>query len=247
MNLIALPAFTDNYIWMLHDGQRAVDVDPGESAPVSTALNARQLVLAAILVTDHHAGHVGGVDALRERLQRPVYGPKRERTAEPYVALLDGDHVEVPSSRFEVFDVPGHTGDHIAYFHAADSEALTLFCGDTLVSGGCGRLFEPSRLAALPGNTRAYCSDEHALSNLTFAPSVEPNNPELADCIAWCDARRNSGHATLRSSIARERLVNPFLRCRQSAVAISACEHGANSDDPVAVVAPLRQWKNKFQ
>ena len=257
MNLIALPAFTDNYIWMFHDGRDAVVVDPGESAPVIAALDAQRLVLAAILVTHHHADHVGGVDALRGRLQGPVYGPRRERIPQPCAALDDGDAVEVLGLRFEVIDVPGHTSGHIAYFHAGDgSEAPVLFCGDTLFSGGCGRLFEGTpaqmhrslaRLAALPGDTRVCCAHEYTLSNLKFAQAVEPVNTDVADYTAWCNAQRAQGRPTLPSSIERERRVNPFLRCDAPAVAHSARAHGADSDEPVAVLAALRQWKNDFR
>ena len=260
MNLIALPAFTDNYIWMLHDGQRAVVVDPGEPAPVIAELDARRLELAAILVTHHHADHVGGVDALRSRLQGLVYGPRHERIPQPCVALEGGDHVEVLRQRFEVLDVPGHTSGHIAYYLAPDVaagiEAPILFCGDTLFSGGCGRLFEGtpaqmhhslSRLAELPGDTRVCCAHEYTLSNLRFARAVEPVNADTADYTAWCEAQRARGLPTLPSSIARERRVNPFLRCAEPAVAQRAREHGAISDEPVAVLAALRQWKNDFR
>ncbi len=261
MNLIALPAFTDNYIWMLHDGRQAVVVDPGESAPVIAALDALQLVLAAILVTHHHGDHVGGIDALRAHLQGPVYGPKRERIPEPCVPLVDGDALTVLGMRFEVIDVPGHTSGHIAYFHPTEgngtrAEAPILFCGDTLFSGGCGRLFEGtpaqmhhslSRLAALPGDTRVCCAHEYTLSNLTFAHAVEPENAELADYTAWCRSQRDAGRPTLPSSIACERQINPFLRCEEPAVVRSARVHGAGSEDPVAVLAALRQWKNDFR
>lgn len=257
MNLIALPAFTDNYIWMLHDGRQAVVVDPGESAPVVAALDARQLTLAAILVTHHHGDHVGGVDALRSRLHGPVYGPKRERIPQPYSPLIDGDSVDVLGMRFEVIDVPGHTSGHIAYFSAATgADAPILFCGDTLFSGGCGRLFEGtpaemhhslSRLAALPGATRVCCAHEYTLSNLEFARAVEPVNADLAAYTTWCEAQRAKGLPTLPSSIARERQVNPFLRCDAPAVAKSARAHGADSDEPVAVLTALRQWKNDFR
>ncbi len=256
MNLIALPAFTDNYIWMLHDGTHAVVVDPGESAPVIAALDAAQLVLAAILVTHHHADHVGGIDALRPRLQGPVFGPQRERIPEPFVALSDGEQIDVLGLRFEVIDVPGHTSGHIAYFNAGGAGAPILFCGDTLFSGGCGRLFEGtpaqmhrslSRLAALPGETRVCCAHEYTLSNLKFARAVEPRNRDVADYAAWCESRRALGQPTLPSSIARELEVNPFLRVADNAVAQSARAHGADSDEPVAVLAALRQWKNDFR
>jgi hydroxyacylglutathione hydrolase len=256
MNLIALPAFSDNYIWMLHDGQRAVVVDPGESAPVINALDLHKLQLAAILVTHHHADHVGGVDALRSRLQGPVYGPRRERIPQPFVPLDDGNMVEVLGLRFEVIDVPGHTSGHIAYFTEDGGAEPILFCGDTLFSGGCGRLFEGtpaqmhhslSRLANLPGTTRVCCAHEYTLSNLKFARAVEPINHDLTDYIAWCEAQRALGRPTLPSSINTERRVNPFLRCAEPAVARSAQTHGAPSTDPVAVLAALRQWKNEFR
>jgi hydroxyacylglutathione hydrolase len=256
MKLIALPAFADNYIWMIHDGAQAVVVDPGDSAPVIAALDAAGLALAAILVTHHHADHVGGIESLRERLQGPLYGPQRERIPEPFVPLGHGDHVSVLGLRFDVIDVPGHTSGHIAYFNSSGAGAPILFCGDTLFSGGCGRLFEGtpaqmheslSRLSALPGETRVCCAHEYTLSNLKFARAVEPRNQPLLDYTAWCEAQRDAGQPTLPSSIARERDVNPFLRVTAPAVVHSACAHGAGSDEPVAVLAALRQWKNDFR
>jgi hydroxyacylglutathione hydrolase len=256
MNLIALPAFTDNYIWMIHDGTHAIVVDPGEPAPVAAALDASGLALAAILVTHHHADHVGGIEALRPRLQGPVYGPRRERIPEPYLPLVDGDQIEVLGLRFEIIDVPGHTSGHIAYFNATGAQPPILFCGDTLFSGGCGRLFEGTpaqmhesltRLAELPGTTRVCCAHEYTLSNLKFARAVEPQNRELAEYTAWCEAERSAGRPTLPSSIARELEVNPFMRVADNTVARSARAHGANSDEPVAVLAALREWKNNFR
>lgn len=256
MNLIALPAFTDNYIWMLHDGEKALVVDPGDAAPVIAALDAQHLSLAAILVTHHHGDHVGGVDALRARLQGPVYGPRRENIPAPYVALDDGDVVDVLGLRFEVIDVPGHTAGHIAYFHQGSEAAPILFCGDTLFSAGCGRLFEGtpvqmhaslSRLAALPGDTRVCCAHEYTLSNLKFAAAVEPGNTARDDYIAWCERTRARGEPTLPSSIARERAVNPFLRVDAPAVVTSALAHGAADRTPTAVFATLREWKNDFR
>lgn len=256
MKLIALPAFSDNYIWMLHDGRHAVVVDPGESAPVINALDSHKLQLAAILVTHHHADHVDGVDELRSRLQGPVYGPRRERIPQPYVALDDGDTLDVLGLRFKVIDVPGHTSGHIAFFTEDGGAEPMLFCGDTLFSGGCGRLFEGtpaqmhhslSRLASLPGPTRVCCGHEYTLSNLKFARAVEPKNHDLADYNVWCEAQRAINEPTLPSSIATERLVNPFLRCAEPGVALVAQTRGATSTDPVAVLAALRQWKNEFR
>ena len=256
MDPIALPAFADNYLWMLHDGREALVVDPGDAGPVHAALDARNLRLAAILVTHHHGDHVGGVDALRSRLEGPVYGPRGERIPAPYVPLAEGDTVTVLGLRFEVIDVPGHTAGHIAYHHAAADGPGLLFCGDTLFSAGCGRLFEGTpaqmhaslaKLAALPGDTRVCCAHEYTLSNLRFAAAVEPANADVAAHQSWCERLRAEGGITLPSTIARELRINPFLRCTEPAVVSSALQHGATGSDPVPVFAALRQWKNEFR
>jgi hydroxyacylglutathione hydrolase len=256
MELLALPAFTDNYIWLLRDGAQALVVDPGEAAPVHTALDAHGLTLAAILVTHHHGDHVGGVDALRPRLTGPVYGPARERIPQPFVPLTAGDHIAALGLDFEVFDVPGHTAGHIAYLHRPADGAPLLFCGDTLFSAGCGRLFEGtpaqmqhslSLLAALPADTRVCCTHEYTLSNLRFAAAVEPSNRDIRAHVDWCEARRANDLPTLPSTIGQELRINPFLRWGVAEVAASARAHGAASDEPVPVFAALREWKNQFR
>ena len=256
MNLSALPAFADNYIWMLHDGTQAVVVDPGDATPVLQALQTQGLQLAGILVTHHHPDHVGGIDALRPHLQGPVWGPARENIPKPCTPMNDGDVISVVGQRFQVIDVPGHTAGHIAYFQLDADEAPLLFCGDTLFSAGCGRLFEGtpaqmlhslSRLAALPGSTRVCCTHEYTLSNLKFAAAVEPGNPERAQYHARCETLRAQGLPTLPSNIALERLVNPFLRCDAPEVVAAARAQGAANDDKVSVLAALREWKNRYR
>ena len=258
MDLIALPAFDDNYFWLLHDGQQALVVDPGDAAPVRAALDQRGLQLASILVTHHHGDHTGGVAELRAATGAQVFGPARERIPEPFTPLHGGDEVQALGIRFRVIDVPGHTAGHIAYFADAVAGAPLLFCGDTLFSGGCGRLFEGTpaqmldsldRLAALPGNTRVCCTHEYTLSNLKFARAVEPGNAALLHYSSQCEALRAQNQPTLPSQMALERDINPFLRVRQSPVAQAAQGYDAqvSLDDAVAVLAALRQWKNEFR
>ena len=257
MKLIPLPAFQDNYLWFLHDGRRALVVDPGDAGPVRTALDEGGLQLEAILVTHHHPDHVGGVDALRDATGARVFGPARERIPEPLQRLSEGDAIEVLGLRFEVLDVPGHTAGHIAYYCADFQGEPLLFCGDTLFSGGCGRLFEGTaaqmhdslgKLAALPGNTRVCCTHEYTLGNLKFATAVEPGNSRLIHYRQQCEERRSRGEPTLPSTIALEREVNPFLRSRVPAVAQAAhAYNAADESDEVAVFAALRQWKNEFR
>ncbi|MEJ8838929.1 hydroxyacylglutathione hydrolase [Ramlibacter sp. AN1133] len=257
MNLIPLPAFQDNYLWLLHDGQRALVVDPGDADPVREFLTASGLQLEAILVTHHHPDHIGGLDALRDATGARVFGPARERIPQPLQRLAQGDRIEALGLVFEVLDVPGHTAGHIAYFCKDMDGAPLLFCGDTLFSGGCGRLFEGTpaqmldsldKLAALPGATRVCCTHEYTLSNLKFATAVEPGNAQLDHYRQQCEQRRSHGEPTLPSTIALERSINPFLRTGIPAVARAAHDHdGADEADQVAVFATLRQWKNGFR
>ena len=261
MKLIPLPAFQDNYLWLLHDGAeaagRALVVDPGDAQPVLTFLQRAGLQLEAILVTHHHPDHIGGVDVLRDATGAKVWGPARERIPEPVTRLSQGDRIEVLGLPFEVFDVPGHTAGHIAYYTPDLDGAPLLFCGDTLFSAGCGRLFEGTpaqmadslrKLAALPAATRVCCTHEYTLSNLNFAMAVEPGNAEIAEYKQQCEALRARGEPTLPSTIGRERRINPFLRAREPAVAQMALAHGAaDPHDEVAVFAALRQWKNEFR
>jgi hydroxyacylglutathione hydrolase len=256
MHLHPLPAFTDNYIWILHDGARAVVVDPGESAGVQTYLADHRLALDTILITHHHGDHTGGVAALREATGARVIGPVREAMPEPLQRVAGGETIEVLSQTFEVIDVPGHTAGHIAFYAKEVAGLPLLFCGDTLFSAGCGRLFEGTpaqmldsltRLAALPAATRVCCTHEYTLSNLRFAQTVEPGNAALTQYRQWCDQQRAQNLPTLPSTIGLEQAVNPFLRAHQPSLAAAAQTHNpACGNDPLAVFAALREWKNVF-
>jgi len=255
MTLLPLPAFDDNYIWMLHDGHQALVVDPGDEVPVLQALQAQHLQLKAILVTHHHADHIGGVDELREATGAAVYGPAGEDMPEPLQRMNDGDTLELLGARFTVLDVPGHTAGHIAWYSPDSAGQPLLFCGDTLFSGGCGRLFEGTpaqmlasldRLAALPGSTRVCCAHEYTLSNLRFARAVEPDNVALQQYSRQCEEQRARQQPTLPSTIAVERDINPFLRSRQPSI-IRAIQNRTSTDGEVGVFAALREWKNQFK
>jgi len=260
VELAPLPAFEDNYVWCLSRGDAAVVVDPGDASVVRHALAARKLRLAGILVTHHHGDHVGGLGDLAPLLQGPLYAPAGEAIAATALGVREGDAVELLGLRFEVIDVPGHTAGHVAYFWPGDAQQPgLLFCGDTLFSAGCGRLFEGtpaqmhaslSRLAALPGATRVCCAHEYTLTNLRFAQAVEPDNPDLAAHRERCEALRQAGLPTLPSSIEVERRINPFLRCAEPAVVRAARTQDA-ALTPAAtgaeVLAALREWKNRFR
>jgi len=256
MKLIPLPAFVDNYIWMLHDGQHAWVVDPGDAQPVTQALQREGVQLQGILVTHHHPDHTGGVNFLRDTTGAKVFGPAHEPMPEPLERLNDGHVVEALGLHFRVIDVPGHTAGHIAYFcDAMDGQPL-LFCGDTLFSGGCGRLFEGTpaqmkasleRLSALPDTTRVCCTHEYTLSNLRFAQAVEPDNQVLADYAVQAQNLRAQGLPTLPSSMVLERQINPFLRSTQPTIAASVRAFDAAAVERDGVFATLRQWKNQYK
>jgi hydroxyacylglutathione hydrolase len=260
MRLIPLPAFSDNYLWLWQQGTQAVVVDPGDATPVFEALAQENLTLAAILVTHHHADHVGGVAQLHQATGATVYGPAREEVPAPFTPVLSGDTLALLGQPVQVMDVPGHTAGHVAYFLPQAQPHPVLFAGDTLFSAGCGRIFEgtPAQmlasldaLAALPSPTQVCCAHEYTLSNLRFALAVEPHNADLQAYASQCQQLRAKGLPTLPAQLGNELRINPFLRARHPVVRQAVTQHAQLSfeeqNNDVAVFAALRQWKNDFK
>lgn len=254
MYIIPIKAYQDNYIWLIinENKRQAMVVDPGEAAGVLAYLHAQQLSLAAILVTHHHMDHCHGITELQQHSAVPVYGPQHPLIPAT-VTVEAGSRLywEDWGVDFEVIALPGHTLTHVAYYAA---KQRWLFCGDTLFSAGCGRLFEGTaqqmwsslmRLAALPEDTRVYCAHEYTLANLRFAIQVEPANEVLQSMLEKTLDSRHRGQITLPSTIAIEKQINPFLRCQQAAVIEAAATfHGAALHEPYEVFAALRRWKD---
>lgn len=254
----ALHAFSDNYIWLLQDlsTRNCAVVDPGDAAPVLDWLKQNpDWQLTDILITHHHNDHVGGVVAIKQATGARVSGPASEIIPARDVALNDNDQVSVLGLTFDVLLVPGHTSGHIAFYHA-DADQPLLFSGDTLFAAGCGRLFEGTpeqmhealtRLAALPAHTAVYCAHEYTLSNLRFAKAVEPDNRDIAERFEHVSRLRQENRISLPTHLALEHLTNPFLRAHVTSVKEKADEwSGRDNTSPCAVFASLRAWKNEF-
>lgn len=259
-----IPAFKDNYIWLLTRGKRAFVVDPGDAAPVQARLEADGLTLEGILITHHHADHQGGVADLKARWQAEVHAPGNESITGCTRPLSGGESIDVLGQKVTVIAVPGHTLGHLAYYTPG-----ALFCGDTLFGAGCGRLFEGTpaqmsasldRIATLPDDTLIYCAHEYTEMNLRFALAVEPDNPELLARVAKVAALRAAGLPSVPSTLGEEKATNPFLRCQEPAVVEVGVRHaepslvgndiaqatGASDRSKTAIFAAIRSWRNNF-
>lgn len=251
LNITPIPAFSDNYIWLMQRGQKAAIVDPGDHRPVIEALEQHGLELAYILLTHHHADHIGGVNQLSRRYDPTVFGPADERIPDHVMRVAQGDTVTLEDMglAFSVIEVPAHTRSHIA-FYGHDM----LFSGDTLFSIGCGKLFEGTpeqmqvamdKLAALPDETRVYCGHEYTASNCEFALRVEPGNDALKRRHAEVLELRSRGDVSLPSTIGGERQANPFMRTRCDGVVSAARERSPGARPGAETLAVIRHWKDQ--
>ncbi|OAI48700.1 hydroxyacylglutathione hydrolase [Gammaproteobacteria bacterium SCGC AG-212-F23] len=254
MKMVGLPAFKDNYIWLQHDAKKAIVVDPGDAEPVLDYLQSNKIGLEAVLLTHHHHDHTGGVRELKKAFTDAIiYAPRNDASK---IAVFDktvsgGDQITLSFSEFIVLDIPGHTLGHIAY--VGENK---LFCGDTLFSAGCGRVFEGtmvqmyqslSRLKALDNEIEMYCGHEYTYANLLFAKTVEPNNLFLQKRLQEVIHLREKNQATLPVKMGIEKMTNPFLRCDSAEIVTSVKQHvGLENPTPVEVFSCLRAWKNKF-
>ncbi|MFM9836549.1 MAG: hydroxyacylglutathione hydrolase [Methylophilaceae bacterium] len=249
LHIHPIPAFDDNYIWLLHNTRDAVVVDPGDAAPVIKAMKNLQLNLKSILITHHHADHICGVQPLIERFSPRVFAPQYEQYAFEHHALAEGDTVELPEieQTFKVMWLPGHTLGHIAYVNE-DS----LFCGDTLFGAGCGRLFEGTplqmfnslnRLKELNTSTKVYCTHEYTAKNIAFALTLEPDNLDLIKRQNEVAMVRSSNTPSLPSTIGIELKTNPYFRCDKENIRKNA--HVAEHNE-LSVFTVIRNLRNHY-
>jgi len=252
INISPIPAYSDNYIWLIEFGDhQAVVIDPGDAAPVQQALQQRGLQLAAILVTHNHWDHINGIETLLGHYQVPIYGPSSGQTPGLTHPCIAGQHIQIADLDLKVMEVPGHTQDHIAFYGHH-----VLFCGDTLFAAGCGRLLGGSaeqlhdslnKIAKLPIDTHIYCTHEYTMDNLKFAQTVEPGNRQIMQRLTTEAEKRQQGRPTLPSTLQLELATNPFLRCQSDEVISSAERFSAKTlTSPAQVFKTLRYWRDGF-
>jgi hydroxyacylglutathione hydrolase len=252
IDITAIPALRDNYIWAIHNDRYAAVVDPGEAAPVLAFINEQGLQLSGILCTHRHADHIGGVAKLREVYNVPVYG--RQHPGNPHIShgLREGNQLKLDTLgiNFDILEIPGHLDDHLAFVAPG-----ILFCGDVLFGAGCGRNLEGTpaqlhrslqRLTQLPGDTRVYSAHEYTAANLRFALACEPHNQDIQRRIEQVARQRAKNLPTVPSTIAMEKATNPFLRCTQQELIRTLQQQGLTDTSELSVFTALREWKNHF-
>ena len=255
LKISPINAFSDNYIWLIQTNEGNTLVDPGDSKPIISTIDKLGIAIDDILITHHHFDHIGGLELLKPLIKGSVIGPKNNT-----IDLLDkhvgeGDIIESIGLRFSVFEVPGHTLDHIAFYSETEKEVL--FCGDTIFSGGCGRVFEGTfeqmnhsleKLMSLPSKTEIYCAHEYTLSNLQFALMAEPDNIDLKEYELNSKNKREKNIPTIPTTLGQELQINPFLRVAETSLreAISDKLDHSNMTSNAEVFGFLRSWKDSL-
>ena len=253
INIEPIKAFNDNYIWLVTTNEGSIVIDPGEATKTINYLKENSLNLKGILITHHHFDHTGGIEDMLKFKNVDVYGPVNNISS-INKKLRDGDLFSLIGIDFKIIEIPGHTLDHIAFFSENNGNPV-LFCGDTLFSSGCGRVFEGTfeqmhksilKLKSLPANTKIYSGHEYTQSNLKFAMEVEPLNQKLISRYNDVQDLLNKGIPTLPTTLELELEVNPFLRCQAREVQNSVVKQFNTSNHENEIFKALRQWKDNF-
>jgi|TARA_B110000977_G_C11049779_1_gene481877 hydroxyacylglutathione hydrolase len=253
INIEPIKAFSDNYIWLVTTNEGSIVIDPGESQNTLDYLSNKKINLSGILITHHHFDHTGGIDDLTKNNPMEVYGPNNNITS-INKKVVDGDVIEIIGLQFEVMEIPGHTLDHIAFYSFNKGNPI-LFCGDTLFSGGCGRVFEGThkqmydslvKLKKLPKNTKIYCGHEYTKSNLEFALEVDHGNKNLKSRYNEVTRLINLGHPTLPSTLGVELHINPFLRCENKDIQENIHNKFNTNKNELEIFKAIREWKDNF-
>ncbi|MEK9649319.1 MAG: hydroxyacylglutathione hydrolase [Gammaproteobacteria bacterium] len=255
LSIFPIRAFQDNYIWLIDTNEGYIVVDPGDAQPVITKLGSVISKKLTILVTHHHFDHTGGVEKLKQQYGAEIIGPEKSPFKKLDKTVKKNDVFSLYNLKISVEAIPGHTLDHI-YYLISDNGELHVFCGDTLFSGGCGRVFEGTyeqmyeslmKIRSLPKTALVYPAHEYTLSNLRFALAAESNNLDLHMHEKKCKELQSKNIPTLPSSIEQELLINPFLRVESKEIKDTLARiHGISCSSPIDVFRELRQWKDSF-
>ncbi|WP_041186281.1 hydroxyacylglutathione hydrolase [Candidatus Kinetoplastidibacterium desouzai] len=254
--ILPIKSFNDNYIWTIIKNDKIVVVDPGDHKPILNFINKHSLTLLAILVTHHHNDHVNGIEKLCELNNIPVYASNKTPLSLCNTYLKEDDVILIPELdiNLKVINTPGHTNDHISFYGQTVNSNRVLFCGDTLFSGGCGRIFEGTykqmfqslkKLSNLPLNTLVFSSHEYTINNLVWAMTVDNNNINIKQYYKHAKLLRKYEYPTLPSSINKELSINPFLRTNCMEIINSTSAHAkVRLKSELDVFIELRKWKN---